>query len=97
MRRTEKAQRLCRSDSVAGRVGVEVDFAGIAGVEEAAARAVSVGLLLAVSLPDGHRRGSTRRLHRDLEVPRRADVGVGRAENVIACTRMRNRAWASTS
>jgi hypothetical protein len=93
--RTESAQRLCNRVSGAGRVEVEVDLARIAGVEEAAARAGYVRFTLTVRLPDGRRRALTRRLRQDLGVPRRAGVGVGRAENVIGCTRMSKRACAS--
>jgi hypothetical protein len=93
-RRTEKAQRLCVGERGSGRAGVEVDFAGETGVVEAAARAERLRETAAVRLPDGRRRGSTRRRRRDLVVPRRADIGVGSTENVIGCTRMR--ACAST-
>jgi hypothetical protein len=93
-RRTESAQRLCVNKRGAGRVGVEVDFAGIAGVVEAAARAGNVRFTLTVRLSDRRRRGLARRRRRDLGVPRRAGVGVGRAENVLGCTR--TRACAST-
>jgi hypothetical protein len=93
-RRTESAQRLGVNERGAGRVGVEVDFAGIAAVEEAAARAGNVRFTCTVRLPDGRRRGLTCRSNEDLGVPRRAGIGVGRAENVLGCTR--TRACAST-
>ncbi len=77
------AERLCARGSGAGRAGVEVDCAG---VQVAPARKVKQRETVIVSLPDGRRRGSTRRDVGDLGGARRAGSGVGSAENVTGCT-----------
>ncbi len=88
------AHRLRVSESGAGPDGVVVDFAAADGIK-AAARAGSERLNAAVSTPDGHRRGFTRHHVADLGGARRTGIGVGGAENVRVCIRMRMRACAS--
>jgi hypothetical protein len=88
------AQRLCASSSAAGRVRVQVDKR-CCSVEVAPARKVRETRIATVRLPDEPRRDSTRHLRRDLGA-RQAGVGVGRAENVVDCTRMRNQACTNT-
>jgi hypothetical protein len=83
------AQRLCGSESAAGWMRVEVDFAG---AQVAPARKDGIRVTATVRLSDCLRRGFARRLRRDLGGSRRAGVGVGSAENVIDCTRMPKRA-----
>ena len=86
-----EAQRLRVRGSGAVRVGVVVDdLRGAAKEQEAAARVeVLRHRPTTVRLREGLRCGLARRGVGDLGGARRTGGGVGRAENVAGCTRMR--------